>query len=204
MPATWYKIYCVFLTNQTTLLQERLNTGLASTERLIHLHTVAGSAFFKNFAAELACRFGIKQIAGLHKSLKSIGIQNTGPNVAVVAGRITAGENVLEVGRTVTEINFIHHVEFLLNTLLKLCHIKGLIFFKGMVLHIQKGRSHKFNGGKTLSKIGTLFNALNQSIGNYFTGLIMLGKLLQHLGVLGPILHNLRRQLYKITLHRCP
>src|SRR5690554_7220084 len=101
----------MLLTNQTTLLQEWLNTGLASTERLIHLHSVAGTSFFKNLGTELTCRFGIKQIAGLHKSLKSIGIQNTGPNVAVVAGRITAGENVLKVGRTVTEINFIQSEE---------------------------------------------------------------------------------------------
>src|SRR5690554_8150536 len=146
----------MLLTNQTTLLQEWLNTGLASTERLIHLHSVAGTSFFKNLGTELTCRFGIKQIAGLHKSLKSIGIQNTGPNIAVVAGRITAGENVLEVGRTVTEINFIHHVEFLLNTLLKLGHIKGLVSLEGMILHIQKGRSHKLNGSKTLIKIGAL------------------------------------------------
>src|SRR5690606_26199086 len=49
---------------------------------------------------------------------------------------------------------------------------------------------------------GAFLNAVDQCIWYYVSCFVMLGKLLQHLRVLGPVFHHLRWQLYKVAWHR--
>src|SRR6187431_1381167 len=85
---------------QTAPLQQRSDLRLASPEFFVEDHGVVGAAGRENVFAELVGGRLIEQSRFLER-LEGVRVHHFGPYVAVVARRITARENVAEVGAAI-------------------------------------------------------------------------------------------------------
>src|SRR2546425_352973 len=85
---------------QPAFAQQRLRVGIAAAEGAIGLGRVAAVAGGVDEFAQALCRRGVEDVAGLFERVESVGVEDLGPEIAVIARRVTvAGEDVLEVRR---------------------------------------------------------------------------------------------------------
>jgi hypothetical protein len=87
------------------------SAGERAAEGAIGRGGIAGVAGRIDVVAQPARQRRIEHVAGFLESGKRVCVEHLGPQIAVVARRVAAfaGEHVLEVGRTVTQHDFVRH-----------------------------------------------------------------------------------------------
>jgi len=81
---------------QTATLQQGFDLGIGAPEPAVKRHRIFTSSPGEDVFPEGTCS-GLIEQALLPKCLEGVGIKHFGPDIAVVAGRVTAGEDVAEV-----------------------------------------------------------------------------------------------------------
>lgn len=91
---------------QSPVAKQGIGIRLCSTELAIKFHGVFAPAFFENVFTEC---FGCRRVEDtvFFECVESIGIENFGPDVAVISCTVIVGEDVREVGATVAIGDFV-------------------------------------------------------------------------------------------------
>ena len=148
---------------------------------------------------ELLGQLGIVQVAAFHKGCEGIVVEDGSPGVAVVAGIVASGEDMLEIGALVAADNLRYQTDAVEVVGLKSIGIHMLFLGDAVVSHIKQRGGQQLGVDEALS-IGLRSGNLGyQLVGNALAGLVMLGIGLHHLRVAAPVLHNLGRQLDKVA-----
>ena len=141
--------------------------------------------------AELLGQFGVEEVAALGEGLEGVGVEDGGPSVAVVAGVIASGEDVLEVGAAVAADNLGDEADFLHVLFLEGHWVYVLLLLDGIVVHVEQGGGEELGGHETLAIGLGGGNLLDEFVWDGLAGLVVVGIHLHHLRVAAPVLHHL-------------
>ena len=132
--------------------------------------------------AEPFCGGAVVEAAGLDERFSRIGGEGIGPEITVVAGRVTvAGEEMTELGQTMAHDDLRGHAQPRQFVPFEGCRIDRPI--TGQVqLHVDQPAGQVFGGGKALVEGGGRLDPLHQRGWHRFAGLVMPRKTLQQLG----------------------
>src|SRR6186713_3395338 len=92
----------------SVLLQKRTHVGLAAAKVHESFQGVATAAARENCIEKAACRFRVEHAVFLERG-KSVSGQHLGPFVAVVTGRVAAGEDMPEAVGKPIPVGHRHH-----------------------------------------------------------------------------------------------
>lgn len=92
------------LVKKTSFFKQGFEPGLPTTKFKVLLIKIDAAIFFQNFTPERGGCFLVKK-ATFFKGLKGVAVQNFSPDVNIIAGRIAARKNMLEIGAAVTGNN---------------------------------------------------------------------------------------------------
>jgi hypothetical protein len=71
-----------------------------------------------------------------------------------------------------------------------------------MPVHVQEAGGQVFHGGESLVKMPGILDLFEQLVRNGFAGLVVEGIGFDHVGMGGPVFHDLRRKLHKVPRNR--
>ncbi len=83
-------------------LEQGFNLGLGTPEPLVERHGIFGSTSRQDVLSE-GFRGCLVKEAGLLERLESVRIEHLGPDVAIVARRVSAGKDVVEIGAPISD-----------------------------------------------------------------------------------------------------
>ena len=133
------------LFNQPTIAEQRFGIGLGATEAFVERHGLFTASHLEDVLAEAASG-GLVEDALLLEGFEAVGVEDFGPQVAVVAYGIATAEDVVEVGAAVAEGDFGDEANLLGDGLLEGVGIKVGVVGEHVVLHVEQGSSHQLYG----------------------------------------------------------
>ena len=139
----------------------------------------------------------------LDKPIPAVVVEHFGPQVGVVARRVTAAPDVRKVGRTVARRHLCHrHAKRLqLGGLKRACIHRRLGRSDGVPCQVQQCRSQILSRGIALVERLGLANLGDRLCRHRRPGLPVLGVVGQHAGLGGEVLVELRRELHVVARH---
>ena len=131
---------------------------------------------------------------------EGIGLEHLGPLVAVVSGRIAAGEDVAEGGRHGRTGNDGQHLRGGHRLHLELLYITLVGLLERMPCHVGHAERELAHVGVGRQVVLRRHDALDQLGGHRLARLIVDGPQVEELLLGGPVLHNLRRELDEVAV----
>ena len=144
---------------------------IGATELVIEGHRLLAAALLEEEAAELLGHFRIPETVAL-PVLESVLVQNLCPEVAVVAGTVTAAESVVEIRAAVTRDNLVDKTHFTADILLKRLDVKVVpvgVRTELVPLHVKDRRSAKLSGHEALVELGGIVDLGHERIRDNLT-----------------------------------
>ena len=151
--------------------------------------------------AELLGQLGVVEVAALAEGLEGVGIEDGGPGVAVVACRVSAAEDVLEVAALVAADDFGDEADFGHRLVFEVGQddLGGL--GDAVVVHIEQRGCQQLGVDESLAEGAGGFDFGYEAVGDGLAGLVVAGVFLHHLRVAAPVLHHLAGHLDEVAGH---
>ena len=144
----------------------------------------------------------IEGISGLDKRVVAIRVEHFGPHVDVVASRVAgAREQMAEMRQPMAQHNLARHSDALKLRALERGNVDGLGIGQRVQRHVNERACGVLDGFKALVEAPRLAQPLDHRVGNGLASYVMPRVALQHLGLEGPVLEELRWQLDEIAQH---
>ena len=187
---------------QAALLQQRRDLGVAAAEGAVERHRVLGVAGAVD-RLQPRRQLRIERVAFLLEGGEAVGVEHLRPHIGIVSGRIAAaGEQVLEMRRTVAQADFRRHADFREKIPLERLDIEPGRIGPRMQVEVQQRAGRVFDRGKTLVEIARGEQPFEQRLGQRLAGAVVPGVAAQVFRHVEPVLEDLRRELDKVAAHR--
>src|ERR1700722_17496595 len=140
---------------------------------------------------ELSGQSWIEDVAALFERLEAVGVENLRPQIAVIGGRITAGENMLEMRSAVTHGDPVGHADPLEFPPLERDHVHIRWRRIEMELEIDQRRRGILDRGPALIELARPEKLAKQRLGHGLARLVMQREAPQHFRLCHPMLVEL-------------
>ena len=190
---------------QSPLLEQGLDLRLAAAEALVEDHRLLGAAALQDVVPEGLGRGRVEE-ARLLEGLEGVRVQDLGPDVAVVAGRVAAGEDVAGnrgCGSGRRSRGSARSCPWTPSS-----NVGGRPARRPSVSVCQsmsrKQAARYSTVAKPWLKRPALLDLVDQRLRDGLARLVVLGVDLEDLGIAGPVLHDLGGQLDEVARHVGP
>ena len=150
----------------------KVDAGLLATELEVEFHGFHGVAALQQ-VAELLGQVGVVQVAALHEGRKGIVVEDGRPGVAVVAGIVARGEDVLEVGALVAADDFGDEADACSGAPARKRWRRWAVSGDAVVVHIEQRGGQQLGVDEALAVGLGGGNLLDQGVGDGLAGLVV-------------------------------
>ncbi len=180
------------------MAQQGLYARFPAAEGDEELHGICAAPFLQDVLPEQHAGLGIEHPVLLEQG-KSVGREHFGPLVAIVAGGVTAAEDVREaVGETVPLRRF-HHRHFVAHLLQDLVDAPApLRIVLEVDAEIEERELHLAQHLHGRLEVSRGEHALEERLRQRLAGLVVAGEEIQGLALPAPVLHELGRQFHRV------